>query len=335
MRQSVYHERPDMSYSTIGPTAETFDYTIYQTRYPDGNSQILAQHDGSFNATRYFYLHDRLGSVRQVIDTMGNVVNHYTYRPFGELYPSPDFEETVNNPFKFTGQFYDFEINEYYLRARMYDPHIGRFTARDPVRGKFKEPLTLHRYLYCLNNPINRVDISGEESYLEVLGGSSLRGAIMGMICGGTRGAARPDATLGTILKGAGIGAISGGIAGGVSGSFAFLSNQGFIAGWASGAVAKAGNFLGGGTGASINSILMDLSEGEREKLIANALAAFGIGSILGTIMPKDAGKAVVGANLPAGLPAAAYNQAIDYGSPYGMALVSAIAEFVSDLFFR
>jgi hypothetical protein len=44
----------------------------------------------------------------------------------------------------------------------MYDPGIGRFTSRDPVRGKFEEPLTLHRYLYCQNEPVANTDPSGE-----------------------------------------------------------------------------------------------------------------------------------------------------------------------------
>jgi len=233
MRQSVYHERPDMSYSTIGPTAETFDYTIYQTRYPDGNSQILAQHDGSFNATRYFYLHDRLGSVRQVIDTMGNVVNHYTYRPFGELYPAPDFEQTVNNPFKFTGQFYDFEINEYYLRARMYDPHIGRFTARDPVRGKFTEPLTLHTYLYCRNDPINRIDPRGELdlSYTGIMNnifGRSFLSAILNSAISGIRA---------KVFGGDPWKAAAAGFVGGFAGGIASLSSSGYIAAAVTGGV--------------------------------------------------------------------------------------------------
>jgi RHS repeat-associated protein len=64
--------------------------------------------------------------------------------------------------FKFTGQFYDSEINQYYLRARQYDPYLGRFTTYDPVRGRFTEPLTLHKYLYCLNDPINYDDPTGK-----------------------------------------------------------------------------------------------------------------------------------------------------------------------------
>ena len=41
--------------------------------YIYANSQIIAQHTGDHEADRYFYLHDRLGSVRQVIDTSGDL----------------------------------------------------------------------------------------------------------------------------------------------------------------------------------------------------------------------------------------------------------------------
>ena len=51
----------------------------------------------------------------------------------------------------------------------MYDPVLGRFTARDPITGTFKNPMTLHAYLYCINDPINYVDPSGE--FLGFLGG--------------------------------------------------------------------------------------------------------------------------------------------------------------------
>jgi RHS repeat-associated protein len=128
--------------------------------YIYANSQILAQHNGDYNADKYFYLHDRLGSVRLVIDADGTVRNSYTYNPFGESFAS-ECTENVTNPFKFTGQFFDDEISQYYLRARMYNPQSMRFTARDPVRGKYQEPLTLHKYLYCLNDPVDCVDPTG------------------------------------------------------------------------------------------------------------------------------------------------------------------------------
>ena len=89
--------------------------------------------------------------------------NTYTYSPFGNPYTG-ELSETVYNPFQFTGQWLDVEIDQYYLRARMYDPTMMRFTTRDPIRGEQNEPLTLHKYLYCVNDPIDRIDPRGEIS---------------------------------------------------------------------------------------------------------------------------------------------------------------------------
>ena len=79
----------------------------YKT-YIYANSQILAQHDGDYTTDKYFYLHDRLGSVRLVVNDAADVNNNYTYKPFGEMFTS-ECNETVYNPFKFTGQWFDSE----------------------------------------------------------------------------------------------------------------------------------------------------------------------------------------------------------------------------------
>jgi RHS repeat-associated protein len=111
---------------------------------------------------RFFCLHDRLGSVREIINTDGAVVRDYTYGPFGQtIEESSNEPQATSNCFMFTGQYFDSEIGQYYLRARQYDPVLFRFTSRDPVFGKFDEPMTLHKYLYCENEPVNRVDLLG------------------------------------------------------------------------------------------------------------------------------------------------------------------------------
>ena len=134
------------------------NYSIKKT-YIYGNSQILAQHDGSHTAPKYFYLHDRLGSVRQVINSSGDVVCRYTYDPFGQLHlTETEDNSALLNPFKYTGQYFDSETGLYYFRARMYDPYLARFTTYDPIFGKFEQPLSLHKYLYCENEPISRID---------------------------------------------------------------------------------------------------------------------------------------------------------------------------------
>ena len=65
---------------------------------------------------------------------MGNVVNQ---------------KETVKNRFKFTGEQLDPIIQQYYLRARFYNPVIVRFTQEDTY---IVDELNL--YAYCRNNPI-------------------------------------------------------------------------------------------------------------------------------------------------------------------------------------
>ena len=48
-----------------------------------------------------------------------------------------------------------------YLRARYYDPEIGRFLRRDSYRGDSFSPLFQNIYTYVENNPVNFVDPSG------------------------------------------------------------------------------------------------------------------------------------------------------------------------------
>ncbi|MFC1677855.1 RHS repeat-associated core domain-containing protein [Planctomycetota bacterium] len=90
---------------------------------------------------------DRLGSVRLIVDSAGRVRHSYTYTPFGQMLQTDSDQGAPTNNFKFTGQWLDNEIGQYYLRARMYDPQLMRFT--------------LHEYLYCTNDPTNKIDLSG------------------------------------------------------------------------------------------------------------------------------------------------------------------------------
>ena len=165
----------------IDPNAASFDPcnfdpngSIIDRTYIYIHAQPIAMFDGDMESgSKYFYLHDRLGSVRAVVDSSGDVVNRYTYEPYGTDFTA-ETEETVDNPFKFTGQYHDEEIEQYHLRARQYDIYAARFTARDAVTGMLIQPLTLHRYLYCANDPINRFDASGE--FFGFLGGQGLMG---------------------------------------------------------------------------------------------------------------------------------------------------------------
>ncbi len=46
--------------------------------------------------------------------------------------------------------------------VRWYDPAVGRFLQPDPWLGSVYAPLTLNAYAYCVNDPVNAVDPSGD-----------------------------------------------------------------------------------------------------------------------------------------------------------------------------
>ena len=105
---------------------------------------------------------DPHGNVVQLTDESGAVIKTYEYDSFGNEV-NPDRKD--ENPFRYCGEYYDKETEEIYLRARYYQPNVGRFLTRDSYTGESDEPLSLHLYTYCENDGINSVDPSGHKKY--------------------------------------------------------------------------------------------------------------------------------------------------------------------------
>jgi RHS repeat-associated protein len=59
------------------------------------------------------------------------------------------------------GKIYDNETGLYYLRARYYDPQVGRFINEDTDEGTVTDPLSLNWYTYCENDPVDNIDPTG------------------------------------------------------------------------------------------------------------------------------------------------------------------------------
>jgi RHS repeat-associated protein len=133
---------------------------------------IIAQQQSE----RLYYMHDGLGSVRQLVDTTGQIETNYAYDPFGVPLVGGD----VYNPYQFTGEGWDAEVGLLYLRARYYQPGTGRFITRDPWVGDRLRPGTLNGYLYVVNNPVSFVDPNGHQGCLPTYGCRPLDAERMG-----------------------------------------------------------------------------------------------------------------------------------------------------------
>jgi RHS repeat-associated protein len=111
----------------------------------------------------------------------------------------------------YAGEYFDTSAQQYYLRARWYDPSNGRFNQLDPYAGNNEDPQSLHKYLYCHANPVNEIDPSGMMEFsFTGLTISMAIGATIGAIIGGVYAHYTNQSVWKGILIGAGIGAVLG-----------------------------------------------------------------------------------------------------------------------------
>ena len=119
---------------------------------------LISQRQATSGTVSYFGI-DGHGSTRFLMDVNGNVTDTYTFDAYGLLISSTG-NSTPNN-YLYCGQQFDGDLGFYYLRARYYQPITGRFWTMDTYEGNSEDPLSLHKYLYCQNNPLNGVDPLG------------------------------------------------------------------------------------------------------------------------------------------------------------------------------
>jgi len=87
--------------------------------------------------------------MRIAVDGVGQKVGGFQYSDFGKTSSTGEVE---NIRYRYTGQEWDGEVEEYNYLAREYDPATGRFNSPDPAREGFSP------YVYAGNNPINYAD---------------------------------------------------------------------------------------------------------------------------------------------------------------------------------
>jgi RHS repeat-associated protein len=160
----------------------TTTYYLVDDRNPSGYAQVLEEWTASGGApslsrvynyglnlvsqrqmpggTVSYYGYDGHGSVRFLTGTTGTVTDTYMYDAFGTLIAASN--STPNN-YLYAGEQWDPDLGLYFLRARYYQPRTGRFWSMDSFEGNNEDPLSLHKYLYGADDPVNRVDPSGQD----------------------------------------------------------------------------------------------------------------------------------------------------------------------------
>jgi RHS repeat-associated protein len=174
---------------TVGSATTRYVYDVAR-----GLPRLLADYDGSGALLRKYvwgpsnlpgqglaynvtgggavevYHVDHLGNIRELTDgTVGNaqLTTVYLTDEYGVVTTeqAPTGQQPSTQPFRFTGELYDKDAGTgfLYLRARVYDPNLGRFVQRDTLGGTPWAPASLNRYVYVANNPVNVTDPSGRD----------------------------------------------------------------------------------------------------------------------------------------------------------------------------
>ncbi len=99
---------------------------------------------------------DLVGSPVMSVDTAGVVGGVTHYDPFGAPRPG----NTASAGIGYAGEYRD-PTGLINLRARSYDPVLGRFIGRDTFGGVASAPQTGNRYAYATSNPLRYSDPSG------------------------------------------------------------------------------------------------------------------------------------------------------------------------------
>ena len=132
-----------------------------KTRYIKGINYIASL--DSENKETYFLFNGH-GDTVQTVNEAGEVQNRYDY----DIWGNPTLTiEVKANAIRYAGEYIDTETGLYYLRARYYDPYVGRFISEDSYFGEDENPLSLNRYTYCHNDPIQFVDPSGHSESID------------------------------------------------------------------------------------------------------------------------------------------------------------------------
>ncbi|MEY8685949.1 RHS repeat domain-containing protein [Bacteroides sp. AN502(2024)] len=257
--------------------------------YYDAPAVLVKQSDGS---SVYFIHRDYLGSILQITDVQGSVVEENSFDAWGcrrnslthEVYADGSAPELMLGR-GFTGHEHLPMFGLINMNARLYDPVLGRFLSPDPYVQILDYTQAFNRYSYCMNSPLCYVDENGEFWWLiaaAVIGGAINVATHWDSIDNFGQGLAY----FGVGAAAGAIGAVTGGAATAVTGLGGFVGGAigGFVGGATSGFTLGFGNTLvgGGNIGDAWSNGLYGALYGSATGTVAGGLIGGGLSFVKG-----------------------------------------------------
>lgn len=140
---------------------------IDKYQFDEGYCQVSSSTSTTDNFMLFYYEKDHLGNVRQVRKVNrsrnGEVVQTNNYYPFGAEFCDGNANTSVQSR-KYNGKEFDrmHGLNTYDYGARQYNPVTARWDRIDPLAH---DDYGISPYVYCKDNPLNRIDPDGKKSH--------------------------------------------------------------------------------------------------------------------------------------------------------------------------
>ncbi|WP_417396038.1 RHS repeat domain-containing protein [Gimesia chilikensis] len=128
--------------------------SVAYTNEPTEYGSIISQHK---NLVPSYFHYNSQGSTHQLTDDAESITDTFSYDAWGNII---SYVGITNTPFRFIGEFgyyFDGELDTFYVRARVYQPTIGRWSSADPIG--FSDGLNLYLAYFVPNG----IDPSGEQ----------------------------------------------------------------------------------------------------------------------------------------------------------------------------
>ncbi len=117
------------------------------------------------STTNCFPAYDGNGNISALINASdGSLAANYEYGPFGEVIRATG-PMTKLNPFRFSTKYQDDESDLLYYGYRYLNTSTGRWPNKDPMG----EAGGINLYGFVRNNPVNQIDILGEQRFEDMV----------------------------------------------------------------------------------------------------------------------------------------------------------------------